>query len=270
MTYIRTIWNDRIVENPLTYYMRDNGGSNTNLLPPFTEWEFNHPSFNAVIDPQDDYKLTASPSASFRWVQVKVQVTPNTVYTLSTQERYGYIAVFNESITASLPGAAYRASGNITFNSGEHSVVFVLFGNSGDGPGAYYITHPQLEQGSAATIFGPRKHYKLSPAPGTTTQAGTPINAANLNKLEIGVEEAHAMLLGLDTDSATNTYNTNGQLSQTVEKKGTTTVRTSTFTYNLTDGSLATYAISGNGVTVTTTYSYNGDGSLAGHTKSFT
>ncbi|TYP67704.1 hypothetical protein [Paenibacillus methanolicus] len=270
MTYIRTIWNDRIVENPLTYYMRDNGGSNINLLPPFTEWEFNHPSFNPVIDPQDDYKLTASPNESFRWVQVRVPVLPNTVYTLSTQARYGYIAVFNESITESLPGAAYNASGNITFNSGEHEAVFVLFGNSGDGPGAYHITHPQLELGSAATTFGPRKHYQLSPAPGATTQVGTPLNAANLNKLEIGVQQAHHMILGLDTDASTPSYHANGQLYQIVETKDGGVIRTTTYTYNPADGSLSTETVSGNGVTVTTTYSYNPDGTLGGETKAFT
>lgn len=49
----------------------------------------------------------------------------------------------------------------------------------------------------------------LVQAPGTITQAGTPINAANLNKLEQGVEDAHSLVATAQSEIDTHEALTN-------------------------------------------------------------
>ncbi|KRE33434.1 hypothetical protein [Paenibacillus sp. Soil724D2] len=116
--------------------------------------------------------------------------------------------------------------------------------------------------------------------PGTITQAGTPVNAANLNALEQGVAgslqksggtvtgatsftgyqnvlKIAQLELATDTRSLTLSY-TNGDLTQVLEKDGATIVRTTNLAY--TNGTLTTVTEIAGGNTVTTTLAYtNGD-----------
>jgi hypothetical protein len=82
----------------------------------------------------------------------------------------------------------------------------------------------------------------LTADPGTVTQAGTPVNAANLNKIENALEsmigkdnttivETTSIKLDTDTRSAILTY-TSGQLTKVEEKDGVTIIKTTNLTYD--------------------------------------
>lgn len=70
----------------------------------------------------------------------------------------------------------------------------------------------------------------LVPSPGTVVQAGTPVNATNLNGIEQDL--VNTMLL-TDNIQGTTTAPTisNGQVTRVDHMSGTTTIRTDVFTY---------------------------------------
>ncbi|NRF91522.1 hypothetical protein HQN89_10875 [Paenibacillus frigoriresistens] len=104
----------------------------------------------------------------------------------------------------------------------------------------------------------------LSPDNGTVTQAGTPINAANMNKIENALEsvigkdnttivETTSIRLETDTRTVQLTY-TSGVLTKIEEKNGSTVIKTTNLIY--TSGTLTSVTEVANGRTVTTTLNY--------------
>lgn len=113
----------------------------------------------------------------------------------------------------------------------------------------------------------------LVPKPTTVTQAGTAINAARLNNMENGIAAAlpagsvnadigfySALLQDIDTRNMTLNY-TNGDLTQVLEKDGSTTIKTTNLGY--TNGNLTTVTEIVGGKTITTTLAYT-NGILTG------
>jgi len=78
-----------------------------------------------------------------------------------------------------------------------------------------------------------------------------------------------AVILATDTRNVELTYDANGNLTQVVEKDGTTTVKTTTLTYDA-NGRLSQVRESAGGTTVTTTLSYDGNGRLTSVSKTVT
>lgn len=98
--------------------------------------------------------------------------------------------------------------------------------------------------------------------PGTVTEAGTPLNATNLNKLEIGVREVSQ---GLSTDEPTLTYDSDGNLVMVEEYEGAVIVKTTTLGYDG-EGTLTTVVETTSSKTITTTLHYV-EGKLTNTTK---
>lgn len=125
---------------------------------------------------------------------------------------------------------------------------------------------------------------------GTITNAGTPVNATNLNKLEQGVYDAHVtsdsalslanaaipkgtsntttafvktLIQNTDTRTVELIY-TSGTLTQVLEKDGSTVVKTTNLNY--TSGTLTSVVEIVGSTTTTTTLNYT-NGSLTSVTK---
>jgi YD repeat-containing protein len=67
----------------------------------------------------------------------------------------------------------------------------------------------------------------------------------------------------IDTRSETITYDANGNVTQIVEKDGSTTVKTTTFTYDA-NGNITQMQVVAGGKTYRETYSYDGNGNITG------
>lgn len=117
----------------------------------------------------------------------------------------------------------------------------------------------------------------LIAAPGTVTQAGTPINATNMNKLEAGVAasvpkgtsnteivDLFSMINEVDTRSTFVTW-TNGLITMVEEKNGTTVLRTTTVTR--TNGVISSIDVDVSGNIMRYTVNRNASGKITSVTK---
>lgn len=95
----------------------------------------------------------------------------------------------------------------------------------------------------------------------TAAQIGSPVLGTS-NQM---VNKFEALNQRVDTRSTTETYDGNGNLTQIVEKDGTTTVKTTTFTY--TNGNITQVQEVVGGNTITTTLTYDGNNNLTGTSR---
>lgn len=229
MAYTKTNWLDRAVGWARRFFMNWDGGNDKNLFPPFSDWALHA---NAVVTAP--YTLTLTTFANFSASIFSVPVVGGQTYTISAS-----LAKVSGTGTPYIYGQWYDANGvlisqptNLTGSSlqwvAPSNAVSLSVGctnNATSGTTVFTFTNPQLELGSVATAFAPKKMYTITQSPGTVTQAGTPINAANLNKMEQGIYDAHVtadaalkrdgtQFLGIaDTRAVVttpNTYNTAG------------------------------------------------------------
>jgi hypothetical protein len=104
----------------------------------------------------------------------------------------------------------------------------------------------------------------LTASPGTVTQTGTPVNAANLNKMENALESiigkdnttvAEVTAIHLETDTRTTQLTFTGSvLTKVEEKNGGTVIKTTVLNYS--SGILTSTVETANGRTVTSTLNY--------------
>lgn len=92
-----------------------------------------------------------------------------------------------------------------------------------------------------------------------------PSTVARVGTTNQDVEKFKGVIQRIDTRSTTETYDGNGNLTQIVEKDGSTTVKATTFTY--TSGNLTQVQEVVGGNTITTTLSYDGSNNLTGTTR---
>lgn len=107
----------------------------------------------------------------------------------------------------------------------------------------------------------------LIPKPGTVTQAGTPISATNMNKIETALEsilgsgnasimQKVSMTLETDTRTTEITRNTAGKVTLLEEKNGATVIKSTKINYD-TSNAVTSIVETAGGVSVT--YKLNKD-----------
>lgn len=145
--------------------------------------------------PQADYELALNATAGNQYSNIYIPVTPNTIYSISAENPNNQTlkAMFYSDNTY-LSSAAITQVGSIargTFTTPSNcNRVLVELTNTLATVGLVSFKNPQLELGSTVTPFEPMRTYTITQSPGTVTQAGTPINAANMNRLETGLQAA--------------------------------------------------------------------------------
>jgi hypothetical protein len=153
---------------------------------------------SAAVMPVKDYELTLEATAAWQMSHYFVPVVPSTQYTLSYINTGGgrsviYSVADNGTETA-LASESVTTPRSFTVPAGV-SRIKVAF--TGAAAGTFTFTNPQLEKGSVATAWEPMERYTITQSPGIVTQLGTPINAANLNKIETELETLNTSLGGL-------------------------------------------------------------------------
>ncbi|MDD9266045.1 hypothetical protein ACFPES_03265 [Paenibacillus sp. GCM10023248] len=191
MAYTKTTYIDRAVQWAKRFFMNWDGGSDKNLLPPFSDWTLHA---NAVVT--SPYVLTLNSTGTWQQSYIEVPVLPSTSYAFSCTlagSNAGHFYILYNSAGAQTFSSSSSTASSITFTtqSDTAKIRIIVTSASGASTGAIIFTNPQLELGSAATAFAPKKLYTITQSPGTVTQAGTPLNAANLNKMEQGIYDAH-------------------------------------------------------------------------------
>ena len=209
--YTKTTWTDKAVQFALRYLVYDDNGNGGNLLPSsFASWSMNA-SYNTVQAP-DQLKIIGAGGTSVNTNTVVDNISPNTAYTLSANmTRVGFSAGGNGYMDAEFLDASSVAISNTTNIGNDNAFITSTFTtpsncakirircviNSVETSSAIMtITDPMLELGSTATV---RTAHTIKQSSGLVTQTGTPVNAANLNKMEQGIDEAHS----LDVDNVT-------------------------------------------------------------------
>jgi hypothetical protein len=91
--------------------------------------------------------------------------------------------------------------------------------------------------------------------------SGQPFDGGNS-----AVAKVNAVILENDTRNTVLTY-TSGKLTKVEEKDGATIIKTTSMSFNATNGKLETIVEGAGGVTVTTTLTYDGSGTLTGTAK---
>lgn len=95
--------------------------------------------------------LTTSGSAS-NYFAYLIDVKPNTNYILSVSSKTGNVGIYDDSVSTYIT-ATGNSDNSITFNSGSHEQITVVF----YGDGTY--EKPQLEEGTTATEYTPYKEF---------------------------------------------------------------------------------------------------------------
>jgi len=170
--------------------------------------------------PQADYTLVLNSTAADQYSTYTLNATPSTSYAFSM----GTNKVANTYVLARELDSVGATIVDRTMSTGSDNVVFttntnttqikIFFGNTT--AGVYTWINQQLEYGSAKTSFAPMKTYDVTQAPGIVTQAGTPLNAANLNALETGLQTAAATM---DTHIALQNAPVHGSTSAATANK---------------------------------------------------
>jgi hypothetical protein len=173
----------------IAYADASNGTTASSINTDFVELEV----YMAVGSiPQADYTLILNSTATDQYSTYTLNATPSTSYAFSM----GTNKVANTYVLARELDSVGATIVDRTISTGSDNVVFttntnttqikIFFGNTT--AGVYTWINQQLEYGSAKTSFSPMKTYDVTQAPGIVTQAGTPLNAANLNALETGLQ----------------------------------------------------------------------------------
>jgi hypothetical protein len=143
--------------------------------------------------PQADYTLTLNATATFQNTTYDVECLPSATYTFSILAGSGSTQITPyDSLGNALTSVKLLSdpSTTKTFTTPSNAVKLRMYMSNNTTIGTLAFTNPQLELGSSATAFAPMKTYDVTQAPGIVTQAGTPLNAANLNTLETGLQTA--------------------------------------------------------------------------------
>ena len=181
--YTKTTWIDKAVQYAKRYYMNWDGGNDKNLLPPFSDWTL-HANAVATLP----YTLSGTAQAANEQSTVFVTALPSTTYTFSTTyvnaKAYRIKSALNGTTSTSHVVDSTASSVSFTTDANANQIALVV---SSVAAGAFSVTNPQLELGSSATSFTPKKMYTITQSGGTVTAAGTAVNAANLNNIEQGV-----------------------------------------------------------------------------------
>lgn len=185
--YTKTTWTDKAIQYPQRYYLNTDGGNDKNLIPPFTDWTL-HANAVATLP----YTLTLTATASTQVSTVKIPIIGGSNYTVSRSNTSGYYAYrwydINNSVLTSYVFALSDGSGTSATITAPSNAVYIevaLYNNTTIA--TFTFTNPQLELGSSATSFTPKKLYTIKQSNGTVTQAGTAVNATTLNNIEQGI-----------------------------------------------------------------------------------
>ncbi|OMF35257.1 hypothetical protein BK133_11150 [Paenibacillus sp. FSL H8-0548] len=141
--------------------------------------------------PQDDYTLTLNATAATQASILDVSCLPNQQYAFNNSVNTGVTNIrtldSNKSIISSK--FSYTGVSAKTFTT-ESNAAYIRIEVSNVAAGNFNFANLQLELGSVATPWAPMERYEITQSPGIVTQAGTPINAANMNRLETGLQAA--------------------------------------------------------------------------------
>jgi hypothetical protein len=186
VAYTPTVWIDKAVQFAKRYFINTDGGNDKNLLPPFTDWTLNA---NATVNSSNPYEITLIATAGGQASSFEFYCLPNQIYTLSlggTKATGLRLRLQEDGVTkVNLTEAGISQ----TYTTGSTaSKIKILADNTV--AGTFTFTNPMLEQASSATAFAPKKMYTITQSGGTVTAAGTPVNAAVLNKMEQGIADA--------------------------------------------------------------------------------
>jgi hypothetical protein len=189
MAYTKTTWIDKAVQYAKRYFMNSDGGNDKNLLPPFTDWTL-HANAVATLP----YTLTLTATGTFQFSDSPtIPVVVGQVYRVSHTllAANSYCEVYeSDSLTTGFTLLNSQSAGTGFSVTPTKNYARVRYSNGSVSTGTFTFTNPQLELGSTATAFTPKKMYTITQSGGTVTSAGTPVNAAMLNKMEQGIADA--------------------------------------------------------------------------------
>lgn len=193
MAYTKTVWIDKAVQYARRFFMNWDGGNDKNLLPPFSDW-----TKHANVTINSEYTATLVSTGTNQGILIQVPALPSTQYKLQSTLTAS-TGVFNaqvhsldvNNVATYLTEINTGTSSSVTVTTRSDTVRLQVNCFNSSGIGTFTINNPQLELGSTATTFAPKKMYTITQSGGTVTAAGTPMNAANFNKMEQGIADAH-------------------------------------------------------------------------------
>jgi hypothetical protein len=147
---------------------------------------------DAVIDPNNPYRLTLNATAANEISEIELNVTPNTTYTLSIPDvnstaSLGRVYIYYDGV---VKHTTFVNSKTFTTEATTSKVRISVFSN---GAGTFTFTDPQLEQGTVANVFEPQDVYTVGVT--FTGKRGVPDDLEGIRTAIRNILPAHLALI---------------------------------------------------------------------------